>query len=170
MLDLIRLRASSNWFAASHGDADTAIRSPIRLVKNQAAPVFEHRSSADVQDDGRGPYHCERPGGRTRPTERERVLSTSQKDSRGELSPVAPSRIRGRLPGWQALARLLLIRRLTEYATTYFHSFGNKSASQSSLFISGAQFNETVLKERLEGSDRLSGRQQASGSNRAEQG
>jgi hypothetical protein len=63
------------------------------------------------------------------------------------------------------LPRLLSIRRLTEYAITYFHSFGNKSASQSSLFISGAQFNETVLKERLEGSDRLSGQQQASGSN-----
>jgi hypothetical protein len=66
--------------------------------------------------------------------------------------------------------RLLSIRRLTEYAITYFHSFGNKSASQSSLFISGAQINETGLKERLKGSDRLSGQQQASGSNRAEQG
>ena len=73
-------------------------------------------------------------------------------------------------PGWQVLPRLLSIRRLTEYAITYFHSFGNKSASQTSLFISGAQFNETVLKERLEGSDRLSGQQQASGSSCAEQG
>jgi hypothetical protein len=60
---------------------------------------------------------------------------------------------------------------LTEYAITYFRSLGNKSASQSSLSISGAQFNETALKERLEGSDRLSGQQQqASGSNCAEQG
>jgi hypothetical protein len=69
------------------------------------------------------------------------------------------------------LPQLLSIRRLTEYAIRYFHSVGNKSASQSSLFISGAQFNETVLKERLEGSDRLSGQQQqASGSNCGEHG